>query len=713
MKPAERFDGRPGRAGMCSRTLTSFVLLFVSGPAVAQTAAWPIATLQPPGFEVPYGPLAGVATTGHFAVTAYGPTDTIGYRVFARKRVAGVWQAPELVAQGPINDGAPRVVVADGDNIVVGLPEASLYGRADIYRRDDLSSTWALEQSLTSAPPVGWQKFGARLSLRNSLLVVGSRFGWGERVETFRRDSVTGIWHDAGFTSSSSYPLSAMTDGTRIAVCGTSTCSTLQQDENGIWQSEGWLPGSNSGAFVDGEWLLATSYTAPGYALKAYKWMAGQWQFQQNVIASPSSSKVVGGGGTIAFLDTGSVVRVITLNSDGVWRAEASLNMPEGENYRVDVAGSVLLANTQSFADSNNGWIPTGTVEGIPNVTGTGFGSAVEIVGERVWIGSPGHSSSAYLSGAVWLQALDGIIPASPSELVVPPSPSIGTLLGGALDSDGAHVAVASYGQSSNGNISVRVYDAITSMSQGTALSVLPVGQWIGYVDVAINGGTVALSRKGSGTLIVDVFHKDGSAYLLAQTIIPPALPYGSYGSNGVKIVLSDQWLLAGRRRYQLVAGIYVDRGDLVLPVDEVGVVYDFTQIVEGPGFVVAPVLSDDVGTRLGAVFASDPAEGWIYRGVVQKAAPDMSVCKTMAASESAIVCMSINSDQLRVAEPDGATGNWRVVGSATVPRIVISPYESYPLDVAGDKVVVGLPNEARVVILSLSEAIFGSGFDG
>ena len=232
-------------------------------------------------------------------------------------------------------------------------------------------------------------------------------------------------------------------------------------------------------------------------------------------------------------------------------------------------------------------------------------------------------------------------------------------------------------------------------MSQGTALSVLPVGQWIGYVDVAIKGETVAIARKGSGALIVDVFRKNGSAYPLAQTIIPPALPYGSQGSGGANIVLSDQWLLAGRRRYQLVAGMYVDRGDLVLPLDEVGVVYDFTQIVEGPGFVVAPVLSDDVGTRLGAVFASDPTEGWIYRGVVQKAANDTSVCRTMAA------------------EPDGATGNWRVVGYATVPRILISPYESYPLDVAGDKVVVGLPNEARVVILSLSEAIFGSGFDG
>ncbi len=712
MKPAKKFDGRPGRAGVCSRVLTAFVLLFVSGIAVAQTAAWPIATLQPPGFEVPYGPLAGIATTGQLAVTAYGPTDTIGYRVFARKRVAGTWQAPELVAQGPISDGSPRVVVADGDNIVVGLPEASIYGRADIYRRDDLSSTWALEQSLTSAPPVGWQQFGGKLSMRKSLLVVGSRFGWGERVETFRRDSVTGTWQDAGFTSSNSSGLSGTTDGNRIAVCGTSTCSTVKQDAAGTWQNEGWLPGSNSGALVDGEWLLATSYTAPGYALKAYKWAAGQWQFQQNVIAMPSSSKVVGGAGTVAFLDTGSVVRVISLNSDGVWRAEASLNMPEGGNYRVDLAGDVVLADTQSFAGNTNGWIPTGTVEGIPNVTGTGFGSAVEIVGDRVWIGSPGHSSD-YRSGAVWLQALNGIIPASPSELIVPPQPSIGTLLGGAFDSDGVRVAVASYGQSSNGKTAVRVYDAITPISQGIALSVPPLSQWVGNVDVAIKGEIVALARKGSGALIVDVFRKDGSAYPLAQTIIPPTLPYGSQGSGGANIVLSDQWLLAGRRRYQLAAGMYVDRGDLVLPLDEFGVVYDFTQIVEGPGFVVAPALSDDVGMRLGAVFASDPAEGWIYRGAVQKAAPDTSVCKTMSASESAIVCMSINSDQLRVAEPDGATGNWRVVGSATVPGAVISPYTLYPLDVAGDKVVVGLPNDARVVILSLSEAIFGSGFDG
>lgn len=713
MKPAEKIGGRSGRVGMFSRALkTSFVLLFVSGVAFAQTAAWPIATLQPPGFEVPYGPLAGVATAGHFAVTAYGPTDTIGYRVFARKRVADVWQAPELLAQGPINDGSPRVVVADGDNIVVGLPEASIYGRVDIYRRDDLSSTWALEQSITPAPPVGWQKFGAKLSLRNSLLVVGSQFGWGGRVETFRRDSVTGSWHDAGFTSFSSYSLSATTDGNRIAVCGSSTCSTRQQDANGTWQTEGSLPGSNSGAHVDGEWLLATAYAAPGYVLKAYKWVAGQWQFQQNVIAMPSSSMVVGGGGTVAFLDTGSVVRVISLNSDGVWRAEASLNMPEGGNYRVDVAGAVLLANTQSFADSISGWIPTGTVEGIPNVTGTGFGSALEIIGGHVWIGSPGHSSD-YLSGAVWLQAIKGFIPASPSVLIVPPLPSIGTLLGGAFDSDGVHVAVASYGQLSNGNAAVRVYDAITPISPSVALTVPPSSQWIGNVDVAIKGETVALARKGSGALIVEVFHKDGGAYPLAQTIIPPALAYGSQGSGGANIVLSNDWLLAGRRRYQLSAGMYVDRGDLVLPAAEIGVVYDFTKIVEGPGFVVAPTLSDDVGSRLGAVFESDPAEGWIYRGVVQKAAPDKSVCKSMAASESAIVCMSINSDQLRVAEPEGTTGNWRVAGSATVPGAVIGPYTLYPLDVAGDKVVVGLPNDARVVILSLSEAIFGAGFDG
>lgn len=713
-----RFASRAFVVGARHRFAISLALMFLAScwmahSAIAQPVAWPIASLQPAGADDPVVPLADAAIAGDTAFTAYGPTADAGYSVFVRQFVAGEWQPAQLVVRGTIGEGSPWVV-ADGDTLAVGLPESSsMQGRVDIYRRSGPSS-WVLEQQLTSLATAPWPRFGSKLSFRSSLLTVSSRFGWGVRIETFRRNVETGQWQDAGLVQSSASELTAHTDGSRVAICSVGGCSSRQLDGQGQWQANP-LPNSQvHTAVVDGEWMFASTYAGAGmWYLGAYRFDGIGWQLQQSLGASVSERMITSRGGKLALIRGGKLL-TYTLDNADTWMLEAEAALPQGIRQEVEVDAGLALVGPQSFTLAGNQWAAAGVVNEERQRISAGFGMPVLFAGGNLWMGASGHDSD-FRAGAVWLQPMSDVLPAHPSTLIIPARLAMGSQFGAFISSDGDRMAIASGTTATDGRTVLRTYDASGSDLIGMGIAV-PSDQGPSWttVDVSIHGDSVVLSRISTGVCELHIFRGGGSGYAWLQTIrmIGPESPCSS---GGVNVELSAGWLLAGQRRYERMAdGSYAHRGELALPASLDGIAYDFSRLAQGDGRLVVPVLSDPSQTRLAAVFTQDPLQGWIYAGDVlgDNAGETALVCSSMAVSEQAIVCMQSGSDHLHVARAVGATGNWRMIGSASVPGMASGLFSRPSLDVSGNRVAIGSWEAARVVILSLSEAIFASGFE-
>lgn len=274
-------------------------LLLWSIAAASQPIAWPIATLKLPEADIPPAGIVTAAVAGNFAVTAYGPYQNVGYRVFVRERVEGIWQPPQLIAQGAAGEGQYVQVAADGDAIAIGLPHPSHLGHVDVYRHSTQSG-WAFEQSLP-APPSPWSGTGQKLSLRLPLLVVQSSFGWGNRIDAFHRGDGPMPWQSRGFKQQPGAALYGSTNGTRVAACGPGTCSTSVPDEQGQWISEASTGPSSNSAVVDGDWLFEKTYSgSASWFVGAYSFDGGAWQLKQNFGIANSGTGLVARGGTMA-----------------------------------------------------------------------------------------------------------------------------------------------------------------------------------------------------------------------------------------------------------------------------------------------------------------------------------------------------------------------------------------------------------------------------
>ena len=449
------------RAG---RIVGMLVLVFSASMVSAQNEYWPVATLQPPGLGAQITPIAAVALAGDFAVTLYKESDTLGYRVFLRKRDSQleVWGPPQLLVQGQPGQGIGAYLSADADHIAIGLPKVDTNGRVDVYARN--GSNWALQQSIPAAPIAGGpsgttSNFGLFVSIAGPLLTVSSSdLFFSSQHDTYRYDTTAGSWVDAGFSQWN--PLSsstiARTDGQRVLACYNTTCVIRLFGAAGMSIEGGSVPFLGSFT-IAGEWIF-------GYengALGAYQLSGNAWTLRQQFGAP--SSYVATFEKLMLRPSSSQTTQFYEVDGSGVWQMTATAQDPSQAGGKA-INQSFALSGIQSFIGQNGPWLASGSVEGVADVANFGFGTAVSLAANRVWIGSPRHNND-FGSGAVYMDPLDGNSSVFPRYVDAPSFSASNVGFGQVIATDGVRVAVASAPAiNSLPPMKVRIYSA-TSIS--------------------------------------------------------------------------------------------------------------------------------------------------------------------------------------------------------------------------------------------------------
>ncbi len=721
-----RFADRNVFSKSCARL--AFVLSCVAfcGPIGAQTGAWPILILEPPGADVAKPVLVDVAISANTAVLAYGGAPTQRVRIYLAASESGVWSAAQLLVEASTLDGQAVVVDADLQRLAIGLPDANGNGRVDIYRR--ASGTWTFEQSID--PPVGVTSFGRTLSIHGDVLVVSvvSSFGGGG-LESYRRSAGTGIWEPAGFSVSGPFQGAeyfAHTDGERIAACLEMVCRTFVSDGSAQWNTEASVAGSAAPVAVAGGWLFVRT---PDESLRIHRRVDDEWV----------PTQTIDGVRNFEISDAGLLVRLVTSgrmslhapNESGVWIETSQLDIPYKQVPSLPIAwnGSSALIGGQSFSVATGAWLASGVV-GLSDLSNARFGASLGIARSRLWIGSPGLSSGDRGAGGVWIHALPGATLPSAGPLV-PPSPALARGFGAAISVDMTQkLAIASRTQTTVAPHELRValYDGATPMPLAPANEILmpPTSSTIQEIDVARDVNSFALTRKmvGSGILSSDVliYSNSGNGFQLTQTIVLPnegSWPDFGYGS---RVVADDDRMVAGVRGYSRINQFqdYELTARLPLTLSDVPIA---SGLAASEHWVVVP-MTDDFGTSVARVYAWTTTGGWGPSWRVMKNGFTISGGCTVVAidADDTIACVVAGAGgrpEIYRATRADASSDWRITAGGPVP----GPGHSsrFTLAMRGDIVYVGWPqtgpglageNVGRVVGMTFNETIFRAGFE-
>ena len=688
--------------------LFAMLVLVCSASIVsAQNEYWPVATLQPQGLGAQITPIAGVALAGDVAVTVYQQTPTLGYRVFLRKRNAQqAWDVPQLLVQGQPGEGEGVTVSADADHIAIGLPKVDTNGRVDVFLRN--GTNWTLQQRISAAPgapPAGGttSNFGTFVSIAGSLLTVSSTdLFFSSQHDTYRYDSTSGSWVDAGFSQWN--PLStstiARTDGHRVLACYNTACVIRLFDAAGSIPGGGSVPFLGSFATAD-EWIF-------GYAdgaLGAYQLSANAWTLRQQ-FGTPSSYAATSGK-LMLRPSSSQTTHFYEVDGSGVWQMTATAQDPSLPGGKA-INQSFALSGTQSFARRDGTWLPSGTIEGVVDVSSFWFGYSVTLAANHVWIGSPLYNRD-YQSGAVWMEPLDGNSSIFPRNLDAPLLHASNAGFGHVIATDGLRVAVASKPTIAMTPLEVRVYSA-SSISPLVAEITVPGTLPAPYsVDVDIDGDTLALLRLVNGSPSeVFIYVDSGAGYVLNQTLQLP-------GVSIRKIVLSGDLLAVGQSQFQRIGGTNGDFSPVDPIVNPLGLTLNFARMARSGNLLVVAANFPAAGEPLARSF-SLTSGGWVYSGDVNRGAFPDAQCTFPAIDplpgDGANMIACVVGNTLSLATPNPIGSDWTVTRSANVPGLINGPGSINAVAIDGDHVAIGESSDSRVVVVDISETILNGGFD-
>jgi hypothetical protein len=710
---------------LCLKAGVVVLSVFLGGisPVYSQPIAWPVGVLRPAGTDVPASVLGSVALSGDLAVTGYSGNASNGFRVYSRSRIANAWAPSQLLVQGQGPADSVVSLSADPQRLAVGSPLTAGTGKVAIYVHGAGPSGWTLEQTLDT--PAGAIQFGKTVSLRGNLLVVTSTQDNGA-VYSYRFVPGTGAWVDAGFAfqNSSFGSVSAVSDGERVAYCRplmVGGCATAVYSDSNGWQTEAIPqpgdPGSGLVVGVSSNWMFVRS----GSLITAYAHVGAEWQPRQQISSNGGFS--LSADGTTIVATQAYASQILRVGSGGLW--ESVLDMPLGV-ISTATDGALALIGSQSFHDDGAQWSASGDAAGLFNLSGTYFGASIEKVNNELWVGASGYASNDQEAGSVWIYPMlgAGVQPQTPS--LIPAPPALQRHFGEAIAADDARVAVYSIGTQgpTNGHGKVWIYDAASHLDLQQIDLPDPSGT-VTKLSVAMSGNVLAVSRVvscASGCASHVLIYRDGgSGFVLAQTLpIPAGAPASAYFANSTKI--QGDWLLSGKLEFHSSAGAdYLYVGALSRPS---GVTWR-PDGVEIDGNHLAVGISPNASKIL-LVYDFDNATGWAYSGaVVPGAFTVQNGCLRFAIHGSRIVCTddSTQSTELYLAVPDAVGTDWTVIGSAPIPEAaqITNGYGYYQLGWANDQILIGTPGTSeevagtaigRVTIMTLEEAIFGSGFD-
>ena len=300
------------------------------------------------------------------------------------------------------NDHFGDAISSDGVWLAVGAPqdssEASLRGSVHIYW--DNAGTWTLHQRITPQPVPGSGEnifFGTSVSLDGDWLIVGAP-GDDEvgvnagAAHVYQLNEETGLWKE-GSKLFSTTPSTNDHLGTSVSFDATSGLAVVGQiDAFGTGELHPWL-------IEDSAWTQLTSISNP---------------------ISESNTKF----GASIDLDGGTLVAGAPLEEDGkgsVWILSFDDNQnefvvtarlqPNSEvqaphfGTAVDISGNTIVVGsphdgngeenggaTYLFRNNGSGWISKDKFAGSSTTAGDAFGSSVYLVNNSVVIGAPFHN---------------------------------------------------------------------------------------------------------------------------------------------------------------------------------------------------------------------------------------------------------------------------------------------------------------------------------
>lgn len=692
--------------------------LFLQESVVAQQAAWPLQVLRPPGSDLQRPELAAVAISGEQAFSAYMGTSSSGYRVFARTRSGNAWTSPQLLVQGLDSSDSAVTLSSDNQRLAVGAPWSAGGGSVGIYARIAGSGEWALEQLIPA--PIGAVKFGRTVSLKGSLLVVTSADGNGA-VHSFRRDSGSGWWSDAGFgfVNNTLGSVSAVTDGVRIAYCrplSTQGCATAIYSDGEGWQTESTpSPAAMTGGPVLGvsntELFIRNGDVLSIYAGIGSAGLSNELQIGPDFIAATDGYRIVAG--------TNQDARFFSPDGFGLWLQ--TLEVPLVADA-VAVQGYTALAGNQSFRQTGSPWIPNGVAGGLSDLSESNFG-VIEKVGAEIWVGAGGAESVDQKAGAVFAYSIasDGMGAGNP--ILVPENPAFRDFFGALLTADNGRVAIASSGRPGGGDTldRVSIFDSATRERE-QVIDIPNPGSSI--LDITLRSDTLAISRKdvcsGSCTSDVLIYRYDGDGFVLVQTLVAPGgTPTAAQFAQTMR--LNGDWLLSGKLAYRrsTPTGDFEYQAALARPA---GMNWAPGVVSRSTDPLVVATFSN-AGT-VGLVYAFDNANGWVLSGALNEGGMALSSdCLALDAGSSGIACVAANAtgERLYLAIKDAVGSDWSFVGQSPDLAPALVPAGKYSLVMTDAKAFVGHPNTAeesagihvgKVTVLTFDEAIFASGFD-
>lgn len=330
---------------------------------------------------------------------------------FVLRRGATGWTEEQVVQPTAVAGArAGNAVAIDGDVLVVGAPFDATggSGRAYVYRYAVASGTWIVDAGGTLAPnTTAGVRCGSAVAISGTQIIIGcpGEKGQGNATDAgavymYRYDAPTSAWvADGTFRGLNATD----TLGAAVAISGTSALVGAPNEDNGTTSDAGGVhvlvrgasSWSKQGSTLRGE-LTAGSRFGTAVAI------SGDYA----IVGAPDVSS----GSAYVFHRVAT-----TWSQDGPTLAPTAPSDPAafGRAVAIDGTHAVIGAPKEdgsagdtgavhAYRREATGWT-TSFVIGASNPSAARFGASVAVDGEWIAAGAPEESTTATLSGAVYV----------------------------------------------------------------------------------------------------------------------------------------------------------------------------------------------------------------------------------------------------------------------------------------------------------------------
>ncbi|HRX17821.1 MAG TPA: choice-of-anchor B family protein [Gemmatimonadales bacterium] len=291
--------------------------------------------------------------------------------------LAGAAVCLPAAAQSP-NFG--RAIAATPNELLIGQP-VNWYGPGTVYTyRRGADGTWMERSRLTAPDTARMDTFGQSIAMDGNVLAIGApgkEEGRG-RVYTFTRRDATAPWQPATpvtATPGGEFGQAVAVVGSQLVVgaptaMGHGTVHVFQRAGSGFGASQMLVPSDTAGVAGFGAAISVSD-----------EWM---------LIGAPGEASGTG------------AVYVAGRGEDGAWGTPTRIGVPgQLVGNRARLGSTVLMAGRTGYVGApgagmvvrlewgDDAWRVAGVLQPFDGGRGTGYGSAIAMIGEELWVGAP------------------------------------------------------------------------------------------------------------------------------------------------------------------------------------------------------------------------------------------------------------------------------------------------------------------------------------